>query len=344
MGRVAPANGYVAISAGVSGIIASINFDIGSHVHQGDELLRIRCNELEAASRAAEARGAAALAVATRVRNGSRAEEIKVAEANVGFAMAKSDEADSAFKRAQTLSEGNSISKAVYLQAQRDARLAAAQLKKPVRNLRCCAPDRVRKTSRQKTRGRKLPLPMPIWPARNSTSASSERLWTAPLSHVSFLRGQYVSTALSQTLLRLADDRELIVRAQIEAPHVMDLCPNQTGTIIVGASRKQFTRPRSNPSGRRPTQAECPQCFERKPACPRICSAHLSRCILAPAALEEPLGQAPRQYPQPVRWSGNTDDPATHLILARLLAVAARIPTIPPLHTVRHAPKCRAYR
>ena len=248
-GRVAPANGYVAISAGISGIIASINFDIGSHVHKGDELLRIRCTELEAALRAAEARGAAALAVATRVRNGPRAEEIKVAEANVGFATAKSDEADSAFKRAQTLSEGVSISKAVYLQAQRDARLAAAQLEEARAQLALLrAGSRAEDIAAEDARAQAAAADADL-----ARAQLNECVVRAPVDGVIVARlvsqGQYVSTALSQTLLRLADDRELIIRAQIEAPRATDLCPNQTGTIIVGASRKQFYEAKLEPFG-----------------------------------------------------------------------------------------------
>jgi multidrug resistance efflux pump len=70
----------------------------------------------------------AAQAVLDRVRHGPRSEEISVAEAAVGYATARAEEAEKTYERAQALREGVSVTTARVLETQRDARVSAAQL------------------------------------------------------------------------------------------------------------------------------------------------------------------------------------------------------------------------
>ena len=99
---------------------------------------KIDCAPLEADVKALAGQAQAAQAVDERVRNGSRPQEIAVGEANVGVAKARAEEAAEALRRAQALQLGISVTQAVMLQVERDARIserAARGCARPPRSL-----------------------------------------------------------------------------------------------------------------------------------------------------------------------------------------------------------------
>ena len=118
------------LSLGVarSGIVQAILVQDGAHVEAGQLLLQLDCRPLEkeidfrAASLAAEENALA------RVRNGPRTEELAIAEAAVGVSTARIESARDALDRANALEVGVSITRAELFLAQRDYRIAEAEL------------------------------------------------------------------------------------------------------------------------------------------------------------------------------------------------------------------------
>ena len=98
--------------------------------------MKIDCAPLEASVASLAGQSQAAQAVADRVRNGPRPEEIAVGEANVGVAKARAEEAADDLQRAQRLQIGTSITQAARFQIERAARITDAQLEDALAKLK----------------------------------------------------------------------------------------------------------------------------------------------------------------------------------------------------------------
>jgi multidrug resistance efflux pump len=131
--RATPAQTAMQLGVAATGVIEKIFVRDGDHVDAGQLLVTIDCRPLQAELRVRGANVAAAEAAYERARNGPRLDEIAIGEANVG--VARAEEAQAAYDRAQELREGISISRAALLQARRDARITAAQLEDQKRRL-----------------------------------------------------------------------------------------------------------------------------------------------------------------------------------------------------------------
>jgi HlyD family secretion protein len=116
------------LGVAVSGLVAKWLVADGAHVAAGQPILAIDCRPLEADLTVKMADAAAAEAAYTRVKNGPRPDEVAIAEANVGVAQARAEEAGDAYARLKSLTEGVAVTKAQVLQDRRDARVTAAQL------------------------------------------------------------------------------------------------------------------------------------------------------------------------------------------------------------------------
>jgi multidrug resistance efflux pump len=116
------------LGVAVSGVVQAIEVADGAHVRAGQVILKVDCRPLEIEIKSRAANLVAATAAAERARNGARPDEIAIGEANVGVATARAEEAQASYARLSALTEGVSITRAVLLQAKRDARVTAAQL------------------------------------------------------------------------------------------------------------------------------------------------------------------------------------------------------------------------
>ena len=116
------------LGAPVSAVVAKILVADGAHVAAGQPLVALDCRPQQARIQAAAGKLAAADANYRRVKNGPRPEEVAIGEAGVGQAKARADEAADAFARARALTMGVTITRAQFLEAQRDARMSAAAL------------------------------------------------------------------------------------------------------------------------------------------------------------------------------------------------------------------------
>jgi len=116
------------LGVAVSGLVAKVLVADGAHVDAGAPLLAIDCRPLEEEIKMRIADLAAAEANYQRVKNGPRADEVAIGEANVGVAQARAEEAADAYARLRAMTEGVSVTRAQLLAGRRDDRVTAAQL------------------------------------------------------------------------------------------------------------------------------------------------------------------------------------------------------------------------
>jgi len=118
----------LALGVARSGVVQSILVREGAHVEKGQILVQLDCRPLEREIAFRAASLAAAEAAYERVRNGPRPEEIAIGEAGVGVAEARAEEARAALDRASAMPIDVAITRAQLLVAERDSRIATAQL------------------------------------------------------------------------------------------------------------------------------------------------------------------------------------------------------------------------
>lgn len=115
------------LGAARSGVIRAMLVANGAHVEAGEALLQLDCQPLEKEINFRKASLAAAEASLARVRNGPRPEEIAIAEAGLGVASARAEEAHDALQRANGLQPGVTVTRAQLFTVERDSRIADAQ-------------------------------------------------------------------------------------------------------------------------------------------------------------------------------------------------------------------------
>jgi multidrug resistance efflux pump len=226
-GTVEPEGGILSIGTAATGVVERLGVMPGDHVRAGQELFAIDCAPLDADLRQLAAQAAAAKAVDERVRNGSRLAEIAVGEANLGVARARAEEAGEALRRAQALQVGISVTQAALLQVQRDARISSAQVEDAQAKL-----DLLRSGSRDEDIAEADARRDAAAAAFEEARAKLAQCRVAsPVDGVVVSRpvsvGQFVSSAVPVTLLRLVRDGAFRVRAEVDEAHIADLCAQQ---------------------------------------------------------------------------------------------------------------------
>lgn len=199
-----PTTGAV-LSLGVaaSGVIAKILVTDGGHVKVGQILLQLDCRPIEEDIKARAAILDAEQAAFERTRNGPRPEEIAIGEANLGVAQARADEAHDALDRATALTTGITITKAQFLETQRNARVTAAQLedaKKKLALLRAGS----RREDVDEAAARRDAAAGQLAEAKARLEQCSVRAPVDGVVNVVANVGEFVSTYAPVTLLRLS--------------------------------------------------------------------------------------------------------------------------------------------
>lgn len=230
-GRLEYAHGVMPIGTSASGTVAQLLVREGERVERDQLLVRIDCTNLQKELDAKTSDLAAAEAALARVLNGPRAEEIAIGVANVSLAEARAEEASTSLGR----SEGSTITEAQIDQAKRDARIAAAQLEEVRAKLAW-----LRAGSRQEDVAEARSK-------RDAAKALAEEAGArlgycsvrAPVAGVivstNVTPGQYVSAAVPVTLIRLADDRRLRVRAEVDERDIGRICLKQRAVVAADA-------------------------------------------------------------------------------------------------------------
>jgi HlyD family secretion protein len=234
-GRIEGQSGTMSIGSAASGTIKDVLVREWSHVRAGDLLLTLDCRPLEAELQARSAQLSAAEAVAERVRNGPRPDEIAVGEAAVGYSHARADEAQKAFERTLALQEGFTITTARKLEAQRDARVTAAHLAEARAKLALLRAGS-RREDVSEAEAKKNAAAAELAAVRARLEQCSIR---APVSGriVSVLvnPGQFLSLAVPEPLLHMVPDGTPRVRAEIDLRDLARVCENQPATVTTEA-------------------------------------------------------------------------------------------------------------
>jgi HlyD family secretion protein len=205
--RAETASGGKVLSLGVAatGVVEKILVVDGAHVKAGDVLLQLDCRPLEEEVKLRLARQDALQAAYERTRNGSRPEEIAIGEANVGVAQARAEEARDALGRANALTEGITITRAQFLDTQKNARVTAAQLEDAKKRLAL-----LKAGSRQEDIDEALARRNEaIAGAAEAKARFDQCTLRAPVDgtvQVISNVGQFVSTYVPVTLLKLIED------------------------------------------------------------------------------------------------------------------------------------------
>ena len=231
-GRVEGAKDTMAVGTAASGVIAEVLVHNGERVHAGQLLVRIQCEAVQKELEARKAKLGKAEAELTRVLNGNRREEIDIAVANVALAEARAEEAAILLRRNLALVEG-AISKAQIDQAKRDARISAAQLDETRAKLAL-----LRAGSRQEDI---LQAQYARDAAKSLLEEVAERLdycfVRAPSDGIVLetlvTPGQFISSAIPTTLLRLVDDSMRRVRAEVDERDLSKICVPQQAVIRI---------------------------------------------------------------------------------------------------------------
>ena len=234
-GRIESAGGTMSVGSAGTGTIEEVLVQPWSRVHAGDLLVTLDCRPVEAEVEARAAALAAAEAVFDRVRNGPRPAKITVGEAAVGYSEARADEARKALERTLALHEGVSVTTARSLEAQRDARVSAAQLKEARAKLALLR-EGSREEDVREARNRKSDAAAELENARARLEQCAVR---APadgvVADVLASPGQFLSLAVPTTLLHIVADGALRTRVEVEARDLARVCTEQPATVTAEA-------------------------------------------------------------------------------------------------------------
>jgi HlyD family secretion protein len=229
-GRVEGAKDMMSVGTAATGAVAEVLVHNGERVHAGQLLVRIQCEVIEKELEARKAKLGKAEAAFARVLHGNRQEEIDIGVANVGLAEARAEEAANRLRRNLALVEG-AISKVQIDQAKRDTRITAAQLDENRAKLAL-----LRAGSRQEDI---LEAQQARDAARSLLEESAERLnyclVRAPSDGIVLQTlatpGQFISSTIPTTLLRMVDDSVRRVRAEVDERDLSKICVPQRAII-----------------------------------------------------------------------------------------------------------------
>jgi HlyD family secretion protein len=229
-GRVEGATDVMLVGTAASGTIAQLLVHEGARVGSGQPLVRIECAIIQKELDARNSSFAATEAVLARVLQGPRPEEIAIGVANVALAEARAEEAGLSLRR-DSPSGGITITEAQLDQSKRDARIAAAQL------------DEARAKLALLRAGSRREDIVEAKSMRDAAKALVEEAQTR-LDHCSVRApadgvvlsihvtpGQFISAAVPVTLLRLIDDSERRVRAEVDERDLAKICAKQSAVV-----------------------------------------------------------------------------------------------------------------
>jgi HlyD family secretion protein len=231
-GRIDGGSDIIALGTSATGTIAQLLVKPGDHVSAGQHLVRVECGNIEREVEARKSDLAAAEAVFERVLHGPRPEEIGIGVANVNLADARLVEAQKTLQRTQQLHEGFTVTRVQIDVAERDARIAAAQLEE-MRSRLALLHAGSREEDIMEARARRDA-------AKSRVDEATTRLGycsvDAPINGVvlstSINAGQFVSATVPVTLLTMVDDSKRRVRTYVDEHDIAKLCVDQHAHVM----------------------------------------------------------------------------------------------------------------
>jgi HlyD family secretion protein len=127
-GRIEGSQAAISVGASITGIVEKIVVRQGDAVSAGDLLLRIRCDDTKAQLAVRINEHDAAVALHRKLVNGSRPEDIDIAEADLQLAQARVEEAKTRIARSSVLLDRSVGTEATRDADRRDYLMAMAQL------------------------------------------------------------------------------------------------------------------------------------------------------------------------------------------------------------------------
>jgi multidrug resistance efflux pump len=201
----APPAGVMLLGAAVSGVIDKIDVADGSHVDAGQILVQINCDPLAEDIKARTAELAALQAAYERARNGSRPDEIAIGEAAVGVARARAEEAQDAYDRLARLTMGITVTQEQIFRAQREARIASAQLDDSQKRLALLQAG-TRPEDIAEAQAKRDEAQAQLDGAKARLDQCSIRAPAAGTVKIVATLGEFISTSVPTTLVRLTAD------------------------------------------------------------------------------------------------------------------------------------------
>jgi HlyD family secretion protein len=235
-GRVEGSADAIAIGASISGIVEKVSVQQGDKVVAGQILVRIACSDIAAQLATRTADYEAATALHRKFVNGPRPQELDIARSEVALAEARLAEAKLRLARSQSLVEHNNISRAAFDTAERDNRMAAAQLEVARKRLHLLeAGTREEEIAEAKAR---------MISAQNAVTVTQAELAKCDVKspiegivlrkHVS--EGELVSLFFPKPLVTVAELRKYRIRAEVDERDVPRVRTGQIVEIVINTS------------------------------------------------------------------------------------------------------------
>jgi HlyD family secretion protein len=222
----------------VGGRLVHLYADEGDSVSAGDTLALLERDEVAAQLRGQVAEAERAAAQAREVATGPRAQEIRMARANLASAQAALDLADAELARTQNLFASQVASKAELDRSRATRDEARAQRDAARERLRLLEAGSRREqivASRQTAAAAQAAL-------MAARSRLSELLLTAPVSGVVLLRnfeaGELVQAG--QPVLTLGNPDSLWIRSYVAAPQIMRIHLGAPASVRLAGDRRRF--------------------------------------------------------------------------------------------------------
>lgn len=230
--RLEGATDIMPLGSAATGVVRELLVREGDRVEAGQLLLRLDCKPIEHELKARLGEQATAEAILDRLKHGARGEDIEIAKALVRLAEARSDEAEQTRERYASLAGGLAANRAQQLQADRDAKIAVAQLDEARQRLALLLNG---------TRSEEIAEAEARWEATagmlQQTQARLDQCSVrAPSSGIVLSThvtpGQFISSAVPTTLIRLLDDQFTHARAEVDERDLAKICDRQQAHIV----------------------------------------------------------------------------------------------------------------
>jgi multidrug resistance efflux pump len=219
------------LGSAATGIVEALLVSEGDRVSAGQKIVRLDCRVGEGEVKAREAELATVTAALSRLKNGTRAEEIAITAASVRMAQARAEQAEKERQRVTALKDGIATTRARLEEVERDARTALGQLEQDRERLAMLRAG-PRSEDIAEAKARRDAAAATLDQARSRLDQCSVR---TPINgvvlstHVTV--GQFVGPMFQGPMVRIVDDSEQRVRAEVDERDLYNVCTGQEAVV-----------------------------------------------------------------------------------------------------------------
>jgi HlyD family secretion protein len=222
----------------VNGRIAAIGVEEGARVKRGQLLATLETDTLDSRTAQAEARVAQAQAQLAKLRNGNRREDVAQARARVAAAAAGADEAERDYARRQPLVEPGAISRDLWEQTVAQRSRARAQLAEARQGLALLNAG----SRREDIAAAEAELRAAQAARQGAGTDLGDTKLTASVDGTVVTRAREPGAIVQpgETVLTLAIDRPLRVRAYVAEPDLARIAPGMKVQVSADGNPKLY--------------------------------------------------------------------------------------------------------